>query len=162
MNRYSYIHYIKDRRLAVSRLMREPSIPNEDIVMKNVINIFRALSDPTRLRILLLLRGQELCVCEITHVLDMEQSRISHQMRVLRDSGLVEDRREGRWIIYRIPSRSRGIVEGILSEKLFEPLDTDPKILNDARKLNACLKKNLRARFCGEPKENEARGKALG
>ena len=116
--------------------------------MKDIIKIFKALSDPTRLRILRLLREQELCVCEIMAILGMEQSRISHQMRVLRDADLVEDIRQGRWIIYRIPDRTREIVEAIFSGKLNERLSDDPKVKEDALKLKECLNRNLRATLC--------------
>lgn len=64
----------------------------------------RALADPTRLRIMLLLLEQELCVCELESVLSMEQSRISHALRILRDAALIEERRESRWIFYRAAS----------------------------------------------------------
>jgi len=65
--------------------------------------IFKSLSDPTRLRILLLLLRKDFCVCELSSILGMEQSRISHQLRVLRNADLVKDTRDGKWIIYRIP-----------------------------------------------------------
>lgn len=71
--------------------------------MRKTLKIFKALSDPTRVRILMLLISQDLCVCELVFILKMEQSRISHQLRILRDSDLVEDLRQGKWIIYRIP-----------------------------------------------------------
>jgi len=67
--------------------------------MGQTVKTFKALSDQTRLRILALLLRQELCVCELTTALEMEQSRISHQLRVLRNAGLVEDTRDGKWII---------------------------------------------------------------
>lgn len=116
--------------------------------MKDVTKIFKALSDPTRLRILRLLRQQDLCVCEIMAVLGMEQSRISHQMRILRDANLVEDIRQGRWIIYRIPGSSRAMVEGLFTGRLSERLSDDPKVKEDARKLEECLNRNLRAMLC--------------
>lgn len=64
--------------------------------------LFQALSDPTRLQILGLLRGGERCVCELTGVLDAAQSRLSFHLKVLKDAGLVTDRRDGRWIYYTI------------------------------------------------------------
>ena len=72
------------------------------INMRDVLRFFKSLSDPTRLRILHLLMHNDLCVCELTSILKMEQSRISHQLRILRNAELIEDRREGKWIIYRI------------------------------------------------------------
>jgi len=63
---------------------------------------FHALSDPTRLEIVELLRGGERCVCELTTALDAAQSRLSFHLRVLKDAALVTDRREGRWVYYTL------------------------------------------------------------
>lgn len=62
--------------------------------------LFHALSDPTRLAIVERLRGGERCVCDLTDLLDAAQSRLSFHLKVLRESGLVECRREGRWAYY--------------------------------------------------------------
>jgi ArsR family transcriptional regulator, arsenate/arsenite/antimonite-responsive transcriptional repressor len=65
--------------------------------------LFKALSDPTRLRcIVLLVTHKELCVCELTHALALPQPKISHHLATLRRAGLVSDRKEGLWIYYRI------------------------------------------------------------
>jgi ArsR family transcriptional regulator len=64
--------------------------------------LFHALSDETRLEILEKLRGGERCVCELIDDLDAAQSRLSFHLRVLRDAGLVTDRKEGRWSYYTI------------------------------------------------------------
>ena len=62
----------------------------------------RALSDPTRLRILALLSDdRELCVCELTGALEMVQPKVSRHLGVLRENGVLLDRREGLWIYYR-------------------------------------------------------------
>ncbi len=68
--------------------------------MEKVVKMLGALSDMTRLKIYLLLLEDELCVCELENILDIEQSRISHGLRVLREADLVGSRREGKWIIY--------------------------------------------------------------
>jgi len=118
--------------------------------MKDIAIIFKALSDPTRLRIvLLLLRQRELCVCEIMHVLGMEQSRVSHQMRILRHAGLVEDSREGRWINYRISEQSRPLIEDLFAGTLGSRMKAAPEAVEDARKLEACIRENFRGRSCG-------------
>lgn len=62
--------------------------------------LFHALSDRTRLSILHRLRFGERCVCDLTDALDAAQSRLSFHLRVLKDAGLVTDRREGRWTYY--------------------------------------------------------------
>jgi ArsR family transcriptional regulator len=64
--------------------------------------LFHALSDATRLAILDMLRDGERCVCELQDELEAAQSRLSFHLRVLKDAGLVVDRREGRWSHYRI------------------------------------------------------------
>lgn len=63
---------------------------------------FQALADPTRLAILDVLRDGERCVCDITEALSAAQSRLSFHLKVLKDSGLVLDRRDGRWVHYRL------------------------------------------------------------
>ena len=66
------------------------------------VALFHALSDATRLSILEMLRGGERCVCELQEELDAAQSRLSFHLRVLKEAGLVTDRREGRWSYYAI------------------------------------------------------------
>lgn len=63
----------------------------------------KSLADATRARIALLLaQEQELCVCELTCALDVSQPKISRHLAVLRDSGLLADRRQGQWVYYRL------------------------------------------------------------
>jgi ArsR family transcriptional regulator, arsenate/arsenite/antimonite-responsive transcriptional repressor len=64
--------------------------------------LFHALSDGTRLSILQRLRMGERCVCDLTDALDAAQSRLSFHLKVLKDAGLVTDRREGRWMYYTL------------------------------------------------------------
>lgn len=63
---------------------------------------FQALSDPTRLQLLARLRNGDRCVCDLMDVLDAAQSRLSFHLRVLKDAGLVSDRRDGRWVYYSL------------------------------------------------------------
>ena len=66
------------------------------------IELFHALSDETRLEIVELLRKGERCVCELTDALDAAQSRLSFHLRVLKDAGIVRDRKDGRWVHYTL------------------------------------------------------------
>lgn len=66
------------------------------------VRIFHALSDETRVAAMQMLRGGERCVCELQAGLGAAQSRLSFHLRVLKDAGLVTDRREGRWAYYSI------------------------------------------------------------
>lgn len=70
-------------------------------VVENLSDTFKALADPTRIRILHNLSKRELCVCDLAEVLGMTQSAISHQLRYLRALRLVKNRREGNTVYYR-------------------------------------------------------------
>ncbi|MEC7519298.1 MAG: metalloregulator ArsR/SmtB family transcription factor [Myxococcota bacterium] len=71
--------------------------------MRELVDIHKALADETRIRILsLLMELGELCVCDVETGLDITQSRASRHMTQLRQAGLVEDRRDGQWVYYRI------------------------------------------------------------
>jgi ArsR family transcriptional regulator len=70
--------------------------------LDRAVTLFHALSDSTRLEILEMLRTGERCVCDLQDGLDAAQSRLSFHLKVLKDAGLVADRREGRWAYYRI------------------------------------------------------------
>ena len=116
--------------------------------MKSFLKVFKALSDATRLRLVLLLMERDLCVCELVFILKMEQSRISHQLRILRDADLVEDIRQGRWMIYRIPGDARGLLEAILEGELKSRIRGSSEIHEDSRRLIVCIKENIRAKTC--------------
>jgi ArsR family transcriptional regulator len=80
-------------------------------------DLFAALSHDTRLRsLLLLLRHGELCVCELTHAVGASQPHMSRHLASLREAGLVEDRREGLWIHYRIHPDLPAWALGVLKE----------------------------------------------
>ena len=71
-------------------------------LLQDLADLFKVFGDPTRIRILYALSGQELCVCDIADVLDMTQSAISHQLRVLKQSRLVKFRRDGKTVFYSL------------------------------------------------------------
>lgn len=77
-------------------------MPVTALDLRHASTRFHALSDPTRLAILDLLRSGEHCVCDLQSALDAAQSRLSFHLRVLREAGLVTDRREGRWAYYAL------------------------------------------------------------
>jgi ArsR family transcriptional regulator len=70
--------------------------------MDELLSIFKALSDETRLRIVKLLEHGELCVCYLVAAVDMSQPKVSFHLKVLKEAGLVKDRREGKWMHYRL------------------------------------------------------------
>jgi DNA-binding transcriptional ArsR family regulator len=80
--------------------------------------IFKAMSDPCRMKILLLLREGELCVCEIMIGLDRPQSTTSHHLSILKDRGLIKERKDGRWSRYRLSEGA--VIEMLNLVKLIE------------------------------------------
>jgi ArsR family transcriptional regulator len=78
------------------------------------VALFHALSDATRLSIIEMLRDGERCVCELQGELDAAQSRLSFHLRVLKDAGLITDRRDGRWSYYAIAPGALGEVHDLV------------------------------------------------
>ena len=87
-----------------------------DFDLELAVQRFHALSDATRLDIIRLLSGGERCVCELTDALDAAQSRLSFHLKVLKDAGLVTDRREGRWVYYTLDPAAFAELEGVVAE----------------------------------------------
>lgn len=108
--------------------------------MKKTAQIFKALSDETRLRVMKLLQERELCVCELIQVLEMSQPRISRHLSVLKNAGLVNDRREGKWVYYSLK-------KGAENDDVKPILETISLVANDdsvVRNDNKNLKKAVR------------------
>jgi ArsR family transcriptional regulator, arsenate/arsenite/antimonite-responsive transcriptional repressor len=79
-------------------------------------HLFHALSDETRLAVLEMLYEGERCVCELQDELDAAQSRLSFHLKVLKDAGLVFDRKDGRWVHYSLNRDALGEAETALRE----------------------------------------------
>jgi ArsR family transcriptional regulator len=100
----------------------------------SVDQMFRAFSDRTRLRILSMLRQGELCVCEIVDVLGVPQPKASRHLAYLRRAGLVEARREGLWMYYRL-APARNAFHTKLLDCLTCCCEDVPQLARDANKL---------------------------
>lgn len=108
--------------------------------MFNLLTIARALSDENRVRILMALRQQALCVCQITALLDLAPSTTSKHLSILRQSRLIESDKEGRWVYYRLAGSGRTQISPTLRLALdwvTRSLDGDPDILADEARLVA-------------------------
>ena len=82
------------------------------------VKVFKALSDTTRLKILKLLMGGEMCICEIMMALKKPQSSVSHNLSLLEDAGLIKERKNGRWCHYRLSDGA--VIEMIRLATLFK------------------------------------------
>lgn len=83
---------------------------------ERAVELFHALSDETRLQIIELLSKGERCVCDLTDTLDAAQSRLSFHLRVLRDAGIVRDRKDGRWVHYELNRDAFEEAESLIEE----------------------------------------------
>ena len=79
--------------------------------------IFKALGDKTRLEILNLLKNKELCVCDILDAFSHSQPAISHHLKILRQAGLVKDKRDGKWIYYSLNPEAFLPIQEFVAEK---------------------------------------------
>ena len=89
-------------------------MPEEEKLF-DLAEFFRIFGDTTRIRILYVLMCSEMCVCDLAQLLDMTQSAISHQLRILKQMDLVKNRREGKSVFY---SLADGHIKTILSQGL--------------------------------------------
>ena len=85
---------------------------------ENNAKVFQALSDPNRLMILEMLQSRERCACELLEELDIVQSTLSHHMKILCDSGLVDSHRHGKWMHYSLSKKVCEAVKNLLNEIL--------------------------------------------
>ena len=79
------------------------------------VDLFHALSDETRLEIVSMLRSGERCVCDLTEALDAAQSRLSFHLKVLKDAGIVRDRKDGRWVHYELEREAFEEIEELVA-----------------------------------------------
>ena len=102
--------------------------------MRELTSLGQAIADPTRVRILAALRRGELCVCELVDALEISQSTLSGHLQVLRETGAVATRKDGRWIYYSLDDRQAALIEAIFSH--VQPrIDSDPRLRRDSKRI---------------------------
>jgi Predicted transcriptional regulators len=105
--------------------------------------IFKALSDPNRLRILKMLSARSLCVCEITAVLKLAGSTVSQHLSILKETGFIKEEKEGKWVNYSINNiNTTPIILSLLNLLNYELLD-DKIIQKDLKILKVIDRKNI-------------------
>ena len=116
--------------------------------MRDLVKIFKALSDETRIRLLKLLQQRELCVCELMQALNMTQSRVSRNLGILKNAGLVKDRRDGLWVHYSLDQKSFNKYAMPLLELLRDWANDDEMILEDLNELGKAVKLSKSSDCC--------------
>lgn len=105
--------------------------------MRDLSKVFKALSDPNRLRIIKMLQIRPLCVCEITEILQLATSTVSKHLSILRDSDLIIDEKEGKWVNYRLNRSGDDPYVNKLLPLLEKWLPDDNTIQQDAEKVKS-------------------------
>lgn len=104
--------------------------------MKNKIEVLKAISEINRIRILMMLSKKELCVCEITTILGLNTSTVSSHLSVLKNSGLIEDKKNGKWINYNINHKMDNFTKDLF-QLLIKYFELEDIIICDLEKLNS-------------------------
>jgi ArsR family transcriptional regulator len=115
--------------------------------MKNAARLFKALSDESRLRILAVLALRELCVCQLMAILGIPQPLVSRNLGLLKDAGLIEERREGKLIFYSL-RKDLPDDTGTIIKALREKLKDDRTHLSDIQSLADCTEYQRKTGRC--------------
>jgi ArsR family transcriptional regulator, arsenate/arsenite/antimonite-responsive transcriptional repressor len=111
--------------------------------MDRIVEIMKGSSDPTRIRILMVLKKHELCVCQITAVLNLAPSTISKHISILKHAGLVKSRKDGKLIYYRLAVLPERTVECKVLQLLKTELDSSKQIIADRVRLENILSEGV-------------------
>ncbi len=114
--------------------------------MRKIVNAFKALSDPNRIRILKMLEFKPLCVCEITAILNLAVSTVSKHLSILRQAGFLIDEKQGKWVEYRLNNSTSGSNVDQMLALMKQWLAKDSIICLDAEKVKT-VDRNL---ICGD------------
>jgi len=115
--------------------------------MRDLAPVFKALGDETRLAIMaLIIRRGDLCVCDFEAVLGISQSKSSRHLRYLLNAGLVENRREGVWMHYRIPRKADARTRAVISS--LRPILAGGELERLGERLDAWLARKKRRAVC--------------
>lgn len=104
---------------------------------RSEVDVFKALGDKNRIRIIKMLENRELCVCEVREVLMLSNSTVSKHLSILCSAGLIEDARDGKWVNYRLNTRSDNrFIRSILAS-LRNSLNDDGQVPGDSKKVRS-------------------------
>jgi len=108
--------------------------------MRDLMAVTKALADKNRVRILMALAPKELCVCQIVELLGLAPSTVSKHMAILKQARLVEGRKEGRWMFYRLAEEDASVEAKELTTLVSRLLANDPSSRDDTKQLKQILK----------------------
>jgi ArsR family transcriptional regulator len=115
------------------------------VFLQHFVSIAKALADEGRLRVLVALADRELCVCEIIELLGLAPSTVSKHLSILRQAGIVEARKNGRWIYYRLAGKDAQSEVRAAIEWVRESLSRDPLARDDAKRVSRIVSRRMDA-----------------
>lgn len=115
--------------------------------MREIMAITKALADENRSRIVLFLRGRELCVCQVVEMLGLAPSTVSKHLDILYQAGLIESRKAGRWVYYRLGEKPSAPAKDAIGW-LAAALAGDEQVVGDAKRIAAVLKMDKETLCC--------------
>jgi DNA-binding transcriptional ArsR family regulator len=113
--------------------------------MQDIMDMLKALADEKRMRILYALKGGELCVCQLIALLELAPSTVSKHLTILRSARLVDSRKEGRWMYYRLSKEFRPASAGRILAPLFSDMEKTAEIVADRKHLKRIYGEGLDA-----------------
>ncbi len=115
--------------------------------MRDILKVFKALSDETRLRILNLLLERECCVCEVMQAMEISQSRASRNLSILYNADLLNVRRDGLWVLYSIDEEAMGNPYTCLAEVIRNAMEDDEVAGLDKERLQTAVREGPCAKW---------------
>jgi ArsR family transcriptional regulator len=110
---------------------------------RNSVNVFKALSDPNRLRIMKMVSERELCLCEVREILNLSNSTVSRHLTILRDAGLLLDSKDGKWVNFQVNDKSdQQFIRSILA-LIQKSFDDDDVVRDDMKKVRKVDRKKI-------------------
>jgi ArsR family transcriptional regulator, arsenate/arsenite/antimonite-responsive transcriptional repressor len=114
-----------------------------EVGMRAAIRVLGALSDENRLRLLYALRHGELCVCQLIDLMGLSPSTVSKHLSILRDAGLLDSRKAGRWVYYRLADAPALPIVGKKAAPIFQSLEKAPVLQADDTRLKKIRGENM-------------------
>jgi ArsR family transcriptional regulator, arsenate/arsenite/antimonite-responsive transcriptional repressor len=110
--------------------------------MFDIMSLIKALADETRVRLLAALEGRELCVCQLIELVELAPSTVSKHLSILRGARLIEGRKNGRWMHYRLADGAQPEANRAALAWLLEAIRNNPRILTDRERLEQIAAKD--------------------
>ena len=112
-------------------------------MQRSIMNVFKALGDPNRIRIIKMLEERALCLCEIREILQLSNATVSQHLSILRDAGLVEDSKNGKWVNFELMQKPEDQLIKDVLVLLKKSLHREKSIADDKKKAAKVCRKDI-------------------